>query len=124
MFGLRSSPYILGATLTHHLDVHRGQHAELVELIKNSLYVIDLLTGDKSVQEGFELYQQSKELMANGAFNLQKWNSKSTDLLQLINKKEEGFIEPKAEGTNRTFEEEDESFIISPPLDRIKCQIH
>ena len=89
VFGLRPSPSILGATLTHHLDAHRDSHAELVELTKKSLYVDDLLTGADNVQEGFELYQDSKELMAKGAFNLRKWNSISHELLQLINKKEE-----------------------------------
>ena len=74
VFGLRPSPSILGATLTHHLDAHRDSHVELVELIKKSLYVDDLLTGADNVQEGFELYQDSKELMAKGAFNLCKWN--------------------------------------------------
>ena len=69
VFGLRPSPSILGATLTHHLDAHRDSHVELVELIKKRLYVDDLLTGADNVQEGFELYQDSKELMAKGAFN-------------------------------------------------------
>ena len=69
VFGLRPSPSILGATLTHHLDAHRDSHVELVELIKKSLYVDNLLTSADNVQEGFELYQDSKELMAKGAFN-------------------------------------------------------
>ena len=85
VFGLSPSPSILGATLTHQLDAHRDSQAELVELIKKSIYVDDLLTGADNVQEGFELYQDSKELMAKGAFNLQKWNSNSNELLQLIN---------------------------------------
>ena len=57
MFGLRPSPSIQGATFTHHLDAHRDSRAELVELIKKSLYVDDLLTGADNVQEGFELYK-------------------------------------------------------------------
>ena len=56
-FGLRPSPSIQGATLTHHLDAHRVLCAELVELIKKSLYVDDLLTGADNVQEGFERYK-------------------------------------------------------------------
>ena len=77
MFGLRPSPSIQVATLTHHFDAHRDSHAELVELIKKLLYVDDLLTGADNVQGGFELCQDSKELMAKGAFNLRKWNSNS-----------------------------------------------
>ena len=113
VFGLRPSPSILGATLTHHLDAHRDSHAELVELTKKSLYVDDLLTGADNVQEGFELYQDSKELMAKGAFNLRKWNSNSNELLQLINNKEESVAQTKTEKSNSLVEEEDESFIKS-----------
>ena len=57
MFGLRPSPSIQGATSTHHSDAHRDSRAELVELIKKSLYVDDLLSGADNVQEGFELYK-------------------------------------------------------------------
>ena len=113
VFGLRPSPSMLGVALTHHLDAHKGQHAELVALIKNSIYVDHLLTGANNVQEGFELYQQSKGLMAKGAFNLRKWNSNATDLPQLIDNKEEGLVQPKTEEPNRAVEEEDESFIKS-----------
>lgn len=51
--------------------------------------------------------------MAKGAFNLRKWNSNSTDLLQLIDNKEEGMVKLKAEEQNRAIEEEGESFIKS-----------
>ena len=97
VFGLKPSPSILGATLTHHLDAHRDSHVELVELIKKLLYVDDLFTGADNVQEGFELYQDSKELMAKGAFNLRKRNSNSNELLQLINNKEESVAQTKTE---------------------------
>jgi len=65
---LRPSPSILGATLTHHLNAYKDQYPELVKLIKNSLYVDDLLTGADNGQEGIEFYQQSKKLMATGAY--------------------------------------------------------
>lgn len=58
VFGLRPSPSILGATLTHHLDSYKEHYPEIVKLIKNSLYVDDLLAGVSDVQEGFEVYQQ------------------------------------------------------------------
>ena len=55
--------------------------------------------------------RDSKELMAKGAFNLRKWNWNSSELLQLINKKEESIAQTKTEKTNAVVEEEDESFI-------------
>ena len=82
----------------------------MVELVKNSSYVDDLLAGASDVQEGFEMYQQSKELMAKGGFNLRKWNSNSATLLQLINNVEEAMVQPKTDDVNQPIKEEDESF--------------
>lgn len=81
-----------------------------MKLIKDPLYVDDLLAGASDVQEGFEIHQQSKELIARGAFNLRKWNSNSASLLQLINNKEKPVVQPKAEKSHQPIEEEDESF--------------
>lgn len=110
VFGLRPSPSILGATLTHHLDSYKEHYPEIVKLIKNSLYVDDLLAGVSDVQEGFEVYQQSKELMAKGSFNLRKWNSNSSVLLQRINNEEGAVVQSNKEEANQPIEEEDESF--------------
>ena len=56
------------------------------------------------------MYQQSKELMAKGGFNLRKWNSNSATLLQLINNVEEAMVQPKTDDVNQPIKEEDESF--------------
>ena len=59
--------------------------------------VDDLLAGASGVQEGFEVYQQSKELMAKGDFNLRKWNSNSFVLLQHIKNEEGDVVQSKTE---------------------------
>ena len=82
-------------------------------MIQKSLYVDDLLTGAYNVQEGFELYQESKELMAKGAFNLREWNSNSNELLPFINNREESVVQRKTEKPNAAVEEENEAFIKS-----------
>ena len=110
VFGLRPSPSILWATITHHLDSYKERYPELVKLIKHSLYVDDLLAGASDVHEGFNIYQQSKELMVKGPFNLRKWNSNSQSLLQLINTKEEPVVQQKTEKASQSIEEQDESF--------------
>jgi len=94
----------------HHLDSYKELYPELVELIKDSLYVDDLLAGASDVQEGFEVYQQSKELKAKGGFNFAKWNSNPPVLLQLMNNEEEAVVQSKTEEANQPIEEEDESF--------------
>ena len=64
VFGLRPLPSILRATITYQLDSYKKRYSESVKLIKDSLYVDDLLADASDVQEGFESYQQSKELIA------------------------------------------------------------
>ena len=87
VFGLHPSPAILGSVITH-LNKYREQHADLVQSIVNSLYVNDLIAGVASVQQGFHLYQKSKEIMTAASFNLRKWNSNSHELLEQIREAE------------------------------------
>ena len=71
-FGLRSSPAILGFVVTHHLAEHRLTEPTLVSLVQNSLYVDDLVTRAKSVNEAFNIYKGARRLMENAGMNLQK----------------------------------------------------
>ena len=49
----------------------------MYELLRKSLYVDDLLTGEENDENGFVVYQKSKKIIASGGFNLRKWNSNS-----------------------------------------------
>jgi hypothetical protein len=88
MFGLRPSPAILGAVLTYHLNTSKEYDPELVELIQKSMYVDDFLSGSGCVDDGKEIYKNSKQLMKEASFNLRKWNSNSTELLKYIDNEE------------------------------------
>ena len=52
------------------------------------LYVDDFLGGTNSVKKAKEIYQESREIMHKGGFNLRKWNSNSKEVLQAINASE------------------------------------
>ena len=84
VFGLRPSPSILGETIAHHLHLYKQSEPEMYELLRKSLYVDDLLTGEENDENGFVVYQKSKAIMASGGFNLRKWNSNSQTLLKSI----------------------------------------
>ena len=64
VFGLRPSPAILGATIYQHLNAYKDP--ELIELMKRSLYVDDLLSGGSGDSEAFEIYKRTKEIMREG----------------------------------------------------------
>ena len=52
--------------------------------VYNSFYVDDLLAGAESEEEAVKLYQELRELLLKGGFNLKKWRSSSTKVLQSI----------------------------------------
>ena len=111
VFGLRPSPSILGFTIKHHLAKYSQSETKLVEVLENSFYVDDLITGEDSVEESFQIYKGSKQIMATGGFNLRKWHSNSDELLAKIESNELGsekppdrsFMQPNCQ----TFEEDE-----------------
>lgn len=77
VFGLRPSPAILGATITYHLDKFKETNreaSEIVDIIKNSLYVDDFVSGRDCEQKAFKMYQGTKNITSKGGFDLRKWN--------------------------------------------------
>ena len=79
VFGLRSSPSILGATIKHHLELYRRSEPKLVKLIEKSLYIDDRLSGELNEDNAYEIYKKSKKMMAEGGFNLIKWKTNSRE---------------------------------------------
>lgn len=83
IFGLGPSPAILGSTIRHHSDTQISEEfkAELIERLKNSLYVDDLVTGEENEAKALDLYSRSRSIMKRGGFNLRKWNTNSRVVL-------------------------------------------
>ena len=84
VFGLRPSPAILGAVISHHICQYQDKYQGVVNLLERSFYVDDLITGAETVEKAFHFYQLSNSLMSEGGFNLRKWNSNSHSLLAVI----------------------------------------
>ena len=82
VFGVNASPFLLNATLKHHISQYRAD-PEFVENLWNSFYVDDLVSGEKNLQKCLLLYQKSKKCLLEGGFNLRKWISNSPQLLGL-----------------------------------------
>ena len=110
VFGLRPSPAILGATIDHHLNSFKDKYPEIVQQIKQSLYVDDFVSGTQTIDEAINLYKKSKSLMADGGFNLRKWHTNSALLNAEINSDENKRNVKEIEGTPQNIYEEDESY--------------
>ena len=108
VFGLRPSPSILCSTIKHHLKFYRQSDPEMAEMLENSLYVDDLITGDDDDKAAFAIYKKSKTIMAAGGFRLRKWNSNSANLIEEIAKLE--VSSQQTSDSSDATKEDDESY--------------
>ncbi|XP_065060233.1 uncharacterized protein LOC135687567 [Rhopilema esculentum] len=84
VFGLTSSPYVLNATVRHHLENYRQSDNEFVQTVEKSLYIDDFAFSLDTEEESFELYRKLKLCFASGGFNMRKWASNSDSLIERI----------------------------------------
>ena len=80
LFGLVSSPFLMGGVLEAHLASWETQKPKIVAEIQKSLYVDDLVSGGATVEEAKELKEQSAEIFEDASFTLHKWHFNATVL--------------------------------------------
>lgn len=88
VFGVTSSPFLLNATVKHHVERYEDDDPEFFETFLRSIYVDDLSTGGDTDEEAFQLYIKSKVRLAEGGFNLRKFVTNSSDLRDRIERNE------------------------------------
>ena len=80
LFGLSSSPFLLGGVIKQHLENCRKAYPKIVNEIEKSLYVDDLINGGPTVEAAKEVKETSTEVFAQGGFTLHKWHSNAAEL--------------------------------------------
>jgi len=80
-FGVVSSPFLLAATIQHHVCKYMGQ---TTEKLKSDLYVDNLITGVNSVVEALDTYHESKKILQDASMNLREWLSNSPKFMEQI----------------------------------------
>ncbi|XP_066911268.1 uncharacterized protein [Clytia hemisphaerica] len=78
LFGVTSSPFLLNATLRHHINRHENELFR--NTVLNSLHVDDLSTSFDSMQEAFDFYKNCKSHFALASLNLRKLQSNCANL--------------------------------------------
>ena len=81
VFGVTSSPFILNATLNHHLENHEQSDSEITKKLVNSVYADDINREGYSESKVARMYHVSKAIMQDGGFNLSKWQSNSPSVM-------------------------------------------
>ena len=88
VFGVSSSPFLLNATVQHHLQDYSLSHPETVKKICHSIYVDDIASGANSDDSAYKLYSDAKAILKEGGFNLRKFVTNSPELQKKIDEKE------------------------------------
>ena len=82
VFGVTSSPFILNATLRHHINQYLLNDPDFIYEMSRSLYVDDYAPGSESIPEALELARKIKLRLSLGGFNMRKWQSNAPELQQ------------------------------------------
>ena len=76
VFGLNASPFLLNATLRHHVKRYKISDSRFVAKLLDSFYVDDFVGGGATTQESTELYKKTQSRMAERGFQTQKMADK------------------------------------------------
>lgn len=83
-FGVVSSPFLAIGTIQEHVRRCKETFPVASSEILRNTYVDDFASGRDNVQETLKLQQSAAELMQKAAFNLTKWSSNSSELMDAI----------------------------------------
>ena len=75
LFGLTSSPFLLGGVIRNLLESCRSSYPEIVKELEKSLYVDDLISGGPTLNKVEQIKSTATEIFARGTFELHKWHS-------------------------------------------------
>ncbi|XP_070385218.1 uncharacterized protein [Dermacentor albipictus] len=80
-FGVTCSPFLLAATLSHHLKTVQEKFPHTAKILSDNLYVDDLVTGGDSVEEAERIIRESQSILKAAGMNLRKWRSNYPELI-------------------------------------------
>ena len=89
VFGVSASPFLLNATIDHHIKKYSSMDQPFVNKFRRSVYVDDLTAGSHDANSAYEFYVKSKMRLAEANFNLRKFDTNSPELYQRIQQNEQ-----------------------------------
>lgn len=73
VFGITCSPFLLSATIKHHLEKCTGACKKTADKLKESFYVDNCVTSFDTINELKTFITESKAIMSNSKFDLRGW---------------------------------------------------
>lgn len=125
-FGVTSSPFLLAATIRHHLGM-MDNCSGTARTLADSFYVDDLISGADTEEAAEEFYREALGIMKGASMSLRKWNSNSKRLQEIFQNEGTGCptntVQCPTSGTTRVLglvwdkEKDHLAFSIEPILD-------
>ncbi|GFX80519.1 integrase catalytic domain-containing protein [Trichonephila clavipes] len=81
-FGVSSSPFLLAATIRHHIEKYKHEFSHTVELLDRNFYVDDLISGGDEFEEALQTSRRAKNIMEAAGMDLRKWITNDADLME------------------------------------------
>ncbi|XP_054278976.1 uncharacterized protein LOC128997364 [Macrosteles quadrilineatus] len=83
-YGMSTSPYLAIKTLHQLADDDGGNFPSAAHVLRTQTYVDDIISGADTEEAALEIQEQLIRLLRQGGFELRKWVSNSTSLLQAL----------------------------------------
>ncbi|XP_055633459.1 uncharacterized protein LOC129773830 [Toxorhynchites rutilus septentrionalis] len=83
-YGTASAPYQATRCLVQLAEEEGRDFPVAARIVKEDIYVDDILTGAESVTDAIKVYRQLRQLLGRGGFPIHKWCSNSKELLEHI----------------------------------------
>ena len=77
IFGVTSSPFLL---IRHHLSKYLFCDQQFVEWLLEDLYVDDVTSGTKTIEQRKGFYEKAKSILSEAGFDLRKWVTNDSKL--------------------------------------------
>ncbi|GFX07746.1 uncharacterized protein TNCV_4160151 [Trichonephila clavipes] len=81
-FGVSSSPFLLAATIRHHIEKYKHEFPDSVELLDRSFYVDDLISGGNEFEEALQTSRRAIKIMEAAGMDLRKWITNDANLME------------------------------------------
>ncbi len=84
VFGVSASPFLLNATIDHHMKKMDPSEEAFIRKFSHSIYVDDVATSLADVDAAYQFYLKARLHLAKASFNLRKFGTSSQELHQKI----------------------------------------
>ncbi|XP_062557800.1 uncharacterized protein LOC134222655 [Armigeres subalbatus] len=83
-YGTACAPYLATKSLQRLSELGSEMYPLAARALKNDFYVDDMLTGADNIETASQMMNEMIKLTSSGGFNLRKWSSNSSTLLDLL----------------------------------------